>query len=260
MAAQVHFHEVEAPRACSYLPEQQAQLENKVMTEVSLDELDLLLERGWRRFGPVYFRPACTACGACRSVRLPVASFAPTPSQQRALRRSRRFRMSFGRPRVDRQRLALYRAWHQHRERARGWEPSALGAEDYYLQFAYPHPAVHELALHEGDRLVAVGTWDVTSRAMSAVYFFFDPRIARLSPGIAHVLLGLELARARRVPYVYLGYAVSGCASLEYKDGFGPHQVLEGRPGLDQVPTWSEPAVRVVAGPSPRTDTAGSGA
>jgi arginyl-tRNA--protein-N-Asp/Glu arginylyltransferase len=238
MAPRVHFHQVEEPQPCAYLPGRLAQHEHQVMTEVDLDALEQLLVRGWRRFGPLYFRPVCIPCGECRPLRIPVGQFRPTPSQLRALRRSRRFQLTFGRPRVDEARLALYRKWHAAREQVRGWEASALDARGYFEQFAFPHPAVHELALHDGDRLVAIGIWDVTPNAMSAVYCFFDPDLGRLSPGVANVMLGLELARARNVPHVYLGYRVLECPSLRYKGAFWPHELLSNRPSADQAPRW----------------------
>lgn len=241
MAARVHFHQIETPQPCSYLPDRLAMHEHKVMTGVSAEELDDLLERGWRRFGPLYFRPVCSPCTECKPLRIPVDRFQPTTSQKRALRRCRRFRMSFGPPRVDEERLALYAAWHGQRELARGWAPSALDESGYFEQFAFPHPAVRELAVYDGDALVGLGIWDVTPRAMSAVYFFFDPKLARLSPGVANIMLGIELARERGIPWVYLGYRVLGCPSLRYKDAFRPHELLMNRPDSAEVPRWESP-------------------
>lgn len=233
-------HFVEPPRACSYLPNERATLEHRLMTEVSPEELETLVVRGWRRFGPIYFRPACPACAECVSLRIPLDRFAPSESQKRALRRIRRFRVELGRPRVDPTRLALYAEWHHAREEVRGWEPSPLDRDTYFTQFAFPHPAGLELSLWDADRLVAVGLCDVTPRALSAVYFFYHPEIARLSPGVANVLLCAELARQRKIPHLYLGYRVLGCPSLRYKARYQPHELLVGRPGLEEEPRWIE--------------------
>jgi len=234
-------HFVEDPRACDYLPAQRASLEYRVMTGVDAEELEAMLVRGWRRLGPFYFRPACAGCFECMPLRIPVGSFAPTDSQQRARRRLGRLRAVLGPPRVDRVRLDLYARWHAGRERRRGWAAAALGAEEYWLQFAYPHAAVRELSFHDGDRLVAVSLCDVTARAWSAIYFFYDPDLARLSPGVGNVLLCVELARQRGIPHVYLGYRVLGCPSMRYKAAFRPHELLEGRPGPDDEPRWIAP-------------------
>ena len=173
-------------------------------------------------------------------LRIPVATFAPSRSQERAARRVRRFRVRIGAPRVDRARLDLYARWHAAREERRGWHASPLAEEDYALQFAYPHEAVRELTLWDGGTLVALGLCDVTPRAWSAIYFFYDPAIARLSPGVANVMLSLELARERGIPYVYLGYRVLGCPSMRYKATFHPHELLLGRPGPEEEPRWVE--------------------
>ena len=46
------------------------------------------LQGGWRRFGPLVFRPECPSCRRCRSLRVPVATFRPNQSQRRAWKRN----------------------------------------------------------------------------------------------------------------------------------------------------------------------------
>ncbi len=236
-------HEVEEPRPCSYLPDREASLENLVMQEVTPEEYEHLLVRGWRRFGPVYFRPACASCGECVSLRIPVADFRPNRSQRRARAACSHLRVEVGAPRVDEARLALYRRWHSEREASREWSPSMLTAREYSLQFTFPHPSAREVAWYDdgaegGPRLVAVGICDQTPNAWSAVYFFYDPAYARLSLGTASVVFQVELAKARGISHVYLGYRVLACTSLRYKGGFRPHELLEGRPELRAPSRW----------------------
>ncbi len=233
-------HFIEEPRACSYLPQLKAALEYRLMVDVTPAELEALMLRGWRRFGPAYFRPACTACMECVSIRIDVHRFAPSPSQQRALRRSRRFRIEVGRPRIDQERLALHSAWHGTREEMRGWEPTNLTEDEYATQFAFPSSTGREAAWYDGERLVGLGLIDVTPDCLSAAYFFYDPQIARLSPGVGNVMRCVELARELGCQHVYLGYRVEGCASLTYKGLFRPHELLMGRPSMDERPVWLE--------------------
>jgi arginine-tRNA-protein transferase len=236
-------HQIESPSPCSYLPEEQASLEQLVMRDVTPEEYEQMLVRGWRRFGPLYFRPACQTCMKCVSLRLPTATFHPNRSQRRARAACAHLRVEVGVPRVDEQRLALYRAWHAEREETREWAPSSLSRREYVLQFAFPHPAAREVAYYDdsaegGPRLVGLGLSDETPQAWSAVYFFYDPAYAHCSPGTANVVFQVELARARGIPHVYLGYRVQECASLRYKGGFRPHELLEGRPDPDVIPLW----------------------
>ncbi len=210
------------------------------MVDVTAGELDRLLERGWRRFGPDYFRPACPACDACVPTRIEVAVFAPTKSQRRARRKAAGLRVTVGPPVVDDERLALYHRWHADREAAREWSPSALDAREYAIQFAFPHPAAREVTYHDDDggRLVGVGICDEAPRAWSLVYFFYEPAYAERSLGIANVVIGIEIAASRGIPYVYLGYSVAGCPSLRYKAAFGPREELEGWPEMNEAPRW----------------------
>jgi leucyl-tRNA---protein transferase len=234
-------HLVEAPRACSYLPDTLAALEHRLMLDVGPEELDRLLERGWRRFGPDYFRPACPGCSACVPARLVVASFAMSRSQRRARRKAADLRVMVGPPRVDDGRLALYHRWHADREAAREWSPSSLDAQEYAIQFAFPHPCAREVAFYDdarGGQLVGVSICDETPRAWSLVYFFYDPDYAERSLGVANVVVGVEIAAQRGIPYVYLGYSVAGCPSLKYKSAFGPREELRGWPRAGEAPAW----------------------
>lgn len=229
----------EPPHSCVYLPEQQASLEIRLLVEVTPDELEAMLARGWRRFGPMYFRPACTNCQECVTLRIPSATFAPSKSQRRARRDASQLTRRVGRPIIDDERLALYARWHAHRESTRGWEESPLDAERYAFDFAFPHPCVREVSFTDGDgRLVGLGIVDDTGKSLSAVYFFWDPEYAPSSLGTAHVVMLVDEARERGIPHVYLGYRVEGCASLMYKSRFRPHELLPDRPSARSLPVW----------------------
>jgi arginine-tRNA-protein transferase len=220
---------VEKPRTCAYLPDRRASLDVRVMVDVTPADTDALLERGWRRFGPIYFRPACAGCSECVSLRVIVADFAPSKSQRRARRACTSLRREVGVPRVDDARLALYAKWHAEREHARGWEPNAQSRDRYSLEFAYPHPCAREAAFYDdadGGRLVGVGLFDATPGALSAAFFFHDPDYAHLSLGTANVVGLVDDAAASGRRHVYLGYHVAGCASLAYKATFRPHERL----------------------------------
>lgn len=215
------------------------------MVDVLPEELDLLLERGWRRFGAAYFRPACAGCGDCVSLRLPVAELVVSRNLRRVVRRAEALRMAIGPVRVDAERLALYGAWHAGREQARSWEPSPMEEDDYYMQFGFPHPCAREVAYYDdapasggAPRLVGVGICDETPRAWSASYFFHDPAYAVYSPGVVHILSLARLAQQQGKPHLYLGYRIEGCASMRYKGRFQPHELLLDRPALDEAPRW----------------------
>jgi len=231
-------HRIAGPEPCPYLPGLSSTTETMLMTGVSPIELEGLLERGWRRFGPVYFRPVCGGCDECVSVRVPVEGFAPSENLKRVMRRATGVRVEVNAPVVDDTRLALYRRWHADRESQRGWKRDTIGPESYAMQFCFPHAAAREFSYWEGDRLVAVGIADETPRAISAVYCYHDPLRARLSLGTVNVLRTLEYARERGLRHVYLGYCVEGCESLRYKARFSPQERLRGTVEAGEEPLW----------------------
>ena len=220
------------------------------MLDVSPNEMDALLERGWRRFGPAYFRPGgCQACSQCVPLRIPVERFAPSKQQRRVQRRTQRLELRVGRPVVDGARLDLYHRWHESQGRLRGWAADRIDAEEYFHQFAFPHPCVREFTYWDGPspgtrRLVGVAIVDETPGALSAVYTFYEPELRRDSLGTASILFQIQEAVRRNKRWLYLGYRVRGCPSSEYKARFRPHELLVGWPTFDETPSWV-PADRV---------------
>jgi arginine-tRNA-protein transferase len=231
----------EEPHPCPYLADQEASLDVRLLVDVTAGELGLLLEHGWRRFGPTYFRPACAACNACVAVRIPVAGFRPSRSQRRALRQAASLVRAVEVPLVDDERLALHARWHTHRESRRGWEPRTLDAERYTFDLAFDHPAVREVSFRDpsqGNRLVGLGIVDAVPHALSAAYFFWDPDEAPPSLGTAHVLGLIQQAADAGLDHVYLGYRVDGCPSLAYKGRFAPQEALQVRRPDASGPEW----------------------
>ena len=239
---------VAEPRPCSYLEGRSASLEYRVMTGVSAEELERLLERGWRRFGLAYFRPACRACTECVPLRVPVSTFVQSRSQRRVLAKGAGFRMRMDAPGVDDARMNLYHRWHAGRSERRGWDDDGMTPERYFHEFAFPHPAAREITWFDGDKLIAVSLVDETPRALSAVYTYHDPDYERFSLGTLSVLTQIEIARRSGKNCVYLGYRVLGCASSQYKARYLPHEVLRAMPATTAAPEWTRVDTDPLAG------------
>lgn len=231
-------HSIGPPAACAYLPGRQWTMENKVMLGIGSAELQALLEQGWRRFGPVYFRPVCAGCTECVPLRVPVAGFAPSANLRRVLKRADGLRIEVASPSVDEARVSLHRRWHECRVEQRGWEAQPDDEESYALHFCFPHPSALEVTYWDGQRLLAVGLTDRTPDALSAVYCFHDPDRAALSLGTLNVLTTISLARDWKLAHVYLGYCVEACDSLRYKRRFRPQERLVDPRGGD--PRWEQ--------------------
>jgi arginine-tRNA-protein transferase len=236
--AELHFHLPAHDEVCHYLAGHSATTEYRVMTRVSPEEQEALLERGWRRFGAQYFRPVCGACRECVSLRVPVATFHPSKSQRRAWRKCEHLRVSVRAPVADEERLALYRTWHAFREGERGWQPSPMDLDEYARTFCLPHVGAQEIDYFEGSRLVGVGFVDETPNALSSIYFFYHPDLRERSIGVASVLFEIEWARQRGRAHLYLGYRIAGCPSTAYKSQYRPHELLISRPDFGEPVDW----------------------
>ena len=76
-------------------------------------------------------------------------------------------------------------------------------------------------------RLFGVGILDLGRRDASSVYFYFDPDEDRRSLGVFSVLAEIEWLKRQGYRYYYLGLYVKGCAQLNYKARYLPHERLE---------------------------------
>ena len=213
---------------CGYLPDREWSLEYEHVASVSRAEYLQRLRQGWRHFGHMLFRPRCPACRACQSLRVLADRFRPDRGQRRARKANDGdVRLVIGDPFVSRQKLALYDRYHAYQTDQKGWpEHPAKDPESYAESFVYNPFPVEEWCYYVGSRLVGVGYVDTLPAGMSAIYFYYDPDERGRSLGTYNVLRVLDVARARGLPYVYLGYFVAGCRSLEYKSRFAPNEVL----------------------------------
>ena len=55
---------------CEYLPDRLSQLRYEVDTEIERHGYMNRLNAGWRRFGPILFKPECPDCEMCLSLRV----------------------------------------------------------------------------------------------------------------------------------------------------------------------------------------------
>jgi arginine-tRNA-protein transferase len=93
-------------------------------------------------------------------------------------------------------------------------------------QFIQAPIPVQEWQFYEGEKLLAIAYIDQIPDGFSGIYFYFDPDARELSPGTWIILSMLERAKSLGLKYVYLGYYVKNCRSMEYKGNFDPSEIL----------------------------------
>ena len=184
------------------------------------------MDEGWRKFGPVLFRPICQDCHACRSLRIPTTDFQPSRSQRRALISNASLTVRFDSPSVDPVRLALYNRYHDAKERQHGWPEAEKSVEDYTFSFLQSPVPLVEISVWEGETLLAVVIAEVTPNTVSGIYHYYETREEKRSLGTFALLQTVELARLLKKPWAYFGYYVADCPSLSYKAQFRPCEIL----------------------------------
>jgi len=201
----------------------------EIVAHLSAAEYSERLQQGWRRFGHALFRPECSSCRECRSLRVAVDSFEPNRSQRRAWdANAADVRLEIGAPAITRPKLDLYDRFHNHQNQSKGWpEHSPKDPNDYFDSFVDNPLVTEEWCYYVGERLVGVGYVDRLPVGLSAIYFFYDPAERDRSLGTFNVLAVIRNAGESELPHVYLGYFVAGCRSLEYKCRFRPNEVLD---------------------------------
>lgn len=228
------------PSRCSYLPEETSSLEYRVCESMAPQAYAALLERGWRRHGRHFFRPACPSCTKCRSLRVDVAAFEPTKSQRRTLRRNEGVELEIAAPAATEQHVRLYNAWHADMHSRRGWRNDQITLEQYVDVFlAGRWSFAREFRYWRDGELIGVGLVDALPESLSSVYFYYDPTWRPAAPGTFTILKEIETARRTNRRRLYLGYWIEACPSMAYKANFGPHEILREYVSDDDSPDWT---------------------
>ena len=229
----------EEERECSYLPHETASLTYRLYRGLTPTEYESLLVRGWRRFGISVFRPRCADCTKCISLRVLAREFRPSKSQRRVLRKNETVQVQLRRATVTDQHIQLYNVWHENRTQDVGWRPQFTDPDEYAQSFLIGEfPSLFEMQYWEKGRLLGIGLVDMVPSGVSSAYVYYDPDWLDRSPGTFSALSEIQLAQRLGLPYVYLGYWITGCRSSEYKNRFRPYETLIGRPDDDETPVW----------------------
>jgi arginine-tRNA-protein transferase len=156
-----------------------------------------------------------------------VNQFRPNRSQRRVRKlNEEEVRLVIGSPAVSREKLDLYDRYHAFQTEFKDWPLHAPKDVDDFVHSYVDNPfPVLEFCYYVGQRLVGVAYVDELPGALSAIYCFYDPDERQRSLGTWNVLSVIDAALQRGIPYVYLGYYVEGCRSLEYKANFVPNQI-----------------------------------
>jgi arginine-tRNA-protein transferase len=213
--------------------------ERKVFTELKgphADELNDALGRiGFRRSQTVAYRPSCTDCQACVSVRVVAGEFRASTSQKKNLRQNSDLIATVCRPWSTVEQFDLLQ--HYLGQRHPGGGMSTMDEVDFADMVE--HTPVDSWIVEYREptldgtpgRLVGACLTDRQGDGLSMIYSFYEPdHEGRAGLGNYIILDHIRRAADEGLPYVYLGYWVEGSARMQYKIRYRPMELL-GRDG-----------------------------
>ena len=220
-----------APSPCPYLPGRE---ERKVLAHLPLLDgaivNDSLTQGGFRRSQNIAYRPACEACTACTSARLPVIDYRFSRSERKALAANRDLSRHVVEAEATLEQFELLRRYLTTRHPGggmadMGWPDYVAMVEDTAVR---THLVEYRLAGQDGGPgdLIACALVDQLIDGLSLVYSFYDPDMVRRSLGTFMILDHVDQAANAGLPYVYLGYWVRGSEKMDYKARFSPIEIL----------------------------------
>lgn len=214
--------------ACGYWPDR---LSRDLIIDPTDPLLPTLFERalamGFRRSGGHVYRPHCSGCRDCISVRIPVAGFQPGRTQKRCLARNADLDVRMAPARRTDENFALYKRYLDTRHVGGGMDDPAPENFDAFL--ACQWSPTHFMEFRRAGELLAVAVTDVVPHALSAVYTFYAPEHAARGLGNYAILRQLQWARETGRSHLYLGFWIDGHPKMAYKRGYRPLEYLDGR-------------------------------
>ena len=226
--------------SCSYIDGNRQTTHYKIIEECTTVQCEALIERGWRRFGNMFFRPVCLECTACESIKIDVEHFHFSKSAKRILRKNTHFRTIIQKPTMTTTHLELFTRYHDHMSIKRGWENHPINAKNYYMSFVHGHNDFgYEVLYFDEEKLIAVDLIDILPDGISSIYFYYDPDYTKHSLGKYSLYNQILQAKELGLSWIYLGYYVESCQSLSYKKEYAPFLMLDARPAEEEFPTWN---------------------
>ena len=221
---------VTAPQKCPYI---KGKIERKLFTAlygrntISLND-DLSLQ-GFRRSQKVLYRPLCSNCSACLSIRVKVNEFYYSKSQKRVINKNKKLIRVKKKPEATDEQFEIFKKYLNCRHLNGGM--SDMDAHEFSSMIEETNVDSQifeywEFKKEEKKQLAAVCLTDTNRDGLSMVYSFYDPKCNSQSLGKFMILDHINLTKKRDLDYLYLGYWIRGNPKMGYKSNYFPAEVF----------------------------------
>ncbi len=212
---------------CPYIDGKKSRYNYFFALDVEAEELDIILSRGWRKFGMYYFRPLCENCRDCIPIRVKADELIPSRSQRRVIKDCREVRVEFKNLEYRDEIFELYKDHSLNRF------SKDSNDEDFYNSFYTQSCPALQSEYYIDNKLSGVGFLDHSSNALSSIYFFYGNEFTKFSLGTFSAFKEAEYALSLGLKYYYLGYYVENNSSMAYKNSFHINEKMDWNTG-----TW----------------------
>ena len=221
---------ITAPQKCPYI---KGKHERKLFTALygrNTEQLnDDLSLQGFRRSQKVLYRPLCSNCSACLSIRVAVNKFEPSRSQRRVTSKNQLILRIEKKAEATDEQYEIFKSYLNSRHLNGGMsnmdalEFSSMIEETNVQSKVFEYRTTDK----EGeDQLLAVCLTDTNRDGLSMVYSFYNPTYQNLSLGKFMILDHIVLAQQLKLDYLYLGYWIRKNNKMGYKADYKPAEVF----------------------------------
>ncbi len=225
---------------CVYLSNELMKMEYKYIKHCSPNLSSNLIHQGWRRFGNYYSRPNCNSCDKCKSIRIDVQKFKFSKSARKIVKNNSDTKIVIRKPSVSSEHLNLYEKYHRFMQIKKGWDYYSVNSDSYYDLYVKGFSTFgREILYIRENKLVGVDLVDFLDDGLSAIYFYYDPDFSKFSLGNYSIYEQIQIAKQKGLKWIYLGYYVEKCDSLNYKINYKPHQILQNNPRFNETAIWN---------------------
>ena len=227
---------------CPYLKDRKEIVNYKVLINSSMEYYAKYVKRGWRRFGMLLHRPNCKNCFECINLRIDTKNYEFSKSARRILKKAENIKIKIVKPLVSQSHINLYNKYHYFMSQKKGWRFQET--TDYLYNKSFIEGASnygYEILYYDEDKIIGIDFIDIIDDGISAIYFFYDPDYAHLSLGKLSIYYQIIKAKELGLKWIYMGYYVQECESLNYKSQYKPYQLLKDRPSIKENDIWYFP-------------------
>lgn len=188
---------------------------------LAAEELDAYLESGWFRMGQTIFTTNFLHFKeqfySAIWLRISLNDFSTDKTQQKLTRQNSRFSTAIKKASIDPVKENLFSMYRQ----SVPFEPSASLQALLFGKASYTVYNTYEVNVYDGDKLIAVGFFDLGSTSAAGITCFYDPAYRKYSLGKYLIYQKIEFCKKLNLKYFYPGYFVPGYSFFDYKLGIG---------------------------------------